>query len=302
MTVKGIKKQQQRRVTKRCSTAIPSTYRNNVFIEPHTHDILCGRGGGAVLEHQGNYKLIDMVLLEMEKYHSSTGKKSNKSNIIQKILEDISNLKPAGRFLNKKNNNWFEQDNVFARKTIAKTFRDQAKKMAKSKKGTSLVADLTSSLVTSSLVMVVSMDDITEPVKSYNDTDDNYNYNYNYNYNDDVDNDDEDEDEDDDDDIEEEYDMDLFSNLQEQDHLIDGIMDGDDLNINWGDDIAEEYDMDLFSNLQEQDHLIDGILDGDDLNINWGDDFEWKWDATFEWNWDGEYDLNYEKINVLLNL
>jgi hypothetical protein len=266
MTVKGIKKQQQRRVTKRCSTAIPSTYRNNVFIEPHTHDILCGRGGGAVLEHQGNYKLIDMVLLEMEKYHSSTGKKSNKSNIIQKILEDISNLKPAGRFLNKKNNNWFEQDNVFARKTIAKTFRDQAKKVAKSKKGTSLVADVTSSLVTSSLVMVVSMDDITEPVKSYNDTDDNYNYNYNYNYNDDVDNDDEDEDEDDDDDIE------------------------------------EEYDRGLFSNLQEQDHLTDGILDGDDLNINWGDDFEWKWDGTFEWNWDGEYDLNYEKINALLNL
>jgi hypothetical protein len=271
MTVKGIKKQQQRRVTKRCSTAIPSTYRNNVFIEPHTHDILCGRGGGAVLEHQGNYKLIDMVLLEMEKYHSSTGKKSNKSNIIQKILEDISNLKPAGRFLNKKNKNWFEQDNVFARKTIAKTFRDQAKKMAKSKKGTSLVADLTSSLVTSSLVMVVSMDDITEPVKSYNDTDDNYNYNYNYNYNDDVDNDDEDEDEDD---------------------------DNNDDDVDDDEDDEEDYKA-LFSNLL----LIDGIGDdGVDLNINWEDVIEWKWDGNFEWNWDGKFDLDYELINELLNL
>jgi hypothetical protein len=276
MTVKGIKKQQCR-VTKRCRSTAISTYRNNVFIEPHTHDILCGRGGGAILEHQGNYNLIDMVLLEMEKYHSPSGKKSNKSNIIQKILEDISNLKPAGRFLNKKNNNWFEQDNVFARKTIAKTFRDQAKKVAKSKKGTSLVADVTSSLVTSSLVMVVSMDDITKPVKSYNDTDDNYNYNYNNNDHDNDDDDNDDEDNDDDD-------------------------DNNDDDVDDDEDDEEDYKA-LFSNLQKHDLLIDGIGDdGVDLNINWEDVIEWKWDGNFEWNWDGKFDLDYELINELLNL
>ena len=64
--VKGIKKQ-RRRVTKRCHSTAVSTYRDNVFIEPHTHDILCGRGGGAILEHPGNYILIDMVRVEMEK-------------------------------------------------------------------------------------------------------------------------------------------------------------------------------------------------------------------------------------------
>ena len=280
------------RMTKRCHLSTVSTYKNNPFNEtqPHPHDILCGRGGGAILKHPGNYNLTGMVQLETEKYYSATGKRSDKTKIIRKILANISNLKPPGRFLNKIDNKWFEQTEKFARDTISKTFAREKLSKTFQEQATTFnkgIIDHTTKIVTSSLVasssfafdnastltlekvisavendntkvgLVVSTTDIMELVKSYNDTDDNYNDdNYNDdNYNDDNYNDDND------------IDI-LLSNIQKQDGITD----------------------------------MDTSDEGVDLNINLGDDFEWKWDGTFEWNWDGKFDLDYGKINALLNL
>jgi hypothetical protein len=285
------------RMTKRCHLSTVSTYKNNPFNEtqPHPHDILCGRGGGAILKHPGNYNLTGMVQLEMEKYYSATGKRSDKTKIIHKILANISNLKPPGRFLNKIDNKWFEQtekfardtiSKTFARETLSKTFQEQATTF---KKGSidHMTKIVTSSLVTSSsftldnastltldkvisavendntkVQLVVSTTDIMELVKSYNDTNDNFNDD---NYNDD--------------------------NYNDDNYNDDNYNDDNDIDI-------------LLSNIQKQDGItdMDTSDEGVDLNINLGDDFEWKWDGTFEWNWDGKFDLDYGEIDELLNL
>jgi ABC-type antimicrobial peptide transport system permease subunit len=290
------------RMTKRCHLSTVSTYKNNPFNEtqPHPHDILCGRGGGAILKHPGNYNLTGMVQLEMEKYYSATGKRSDKTKIIHKILANISNLKPPGRFLNKIDNKWFEQtekfardtiSKTFARETLSKTFQEQATTF---KKGSidHMTKIVTSSLVTSSsftldnastltldkvisavendntkVQLVVSTTDIMELVKSYNDTNDNFNDD---NYNDDNYNDD---------------------NYNDDNYNDDNYNDDNDIDI-------------LLSNIQKQDGItdMDTSDEGVDLNINLGDDFEWKWDGTFEWNWDGKFDLDYGEIDELLNL
>jgi hypothetical protein len=303
--VEGNKK--QGRMTKRCHLSTVSTYKNNPFNEtqPHPHDILCGRGGGAILKHPGNYNLTGMVQLETEKYYSATGKRSDKTKIIRKILANISNLKPPGRFLNKIDNKWFEQTEKFARDTISKTFAREKLSKTFQEQATTFnkgIIDHTTKIVTSSLVasssfafdnastltlekvisavendntkvgLVVSTTDIMELVKSYNDTDDNYNDD---NYND--------------------------GNYYDGNYYDGNYYDGNDID----DNDIDDNDIDiLLSNIQKQDGIMDMDTsdEGIDLNINWGDDFEWKWDGTFEWNWDGEYDLNYEKIDELLNL
>jgi ABC-type antimicrobial peptide transport system permease subunit len=303
--VNGNKK--QGRMTKHCRLSTVSTYTNRPFNEtqPHPHDILCGRGGGAILKHPGNYNLTGMVQLEMEKYYSATGKRSDKTKIIHKILANISNLKPPGRFLNKIDNKWFEQtekfardtiSKTFARETLSKTFQEQATTF---KKGSidHMTKIVTSSLVTSSsfalddgstltlnkvisavdndntkVGLVVSTMDIMELVKSYNDTDDNYTDD---NYTDD--------------------------NYTDDNYTDDNYTDDNYNDIHVDNDINIDF---LLSNIQKQDGIMDmdTIDEGVDLNIDLGDDFEWKWDGTIEWNWDGEFDLNYEKINEILNL
>jgi ABC-type antimicrobial peptide transport system permease subunit len=291
---------------------------------------LCGRGGGAILKHPGNYNLTGMVQLEMEKYYSATGKRSDKTKIIHKILANISNLKPPGRFLNKIDNKWFEQtekfardtiSKTFARETLSKTFQEQATTF---KKGSidHMTKIVTSSLVTSSsftldnastltldkvisavendntkVQLVVSTTDIMELVKSYNDTNDNYNDdNYNDdNYNDDNYNDDNynDDNYNDDNDTNDNYNDDNYNddNYNDDNYNDDNYNDDNDIDI-------------LLSNIQKQDGItdMDTSDEGVDLNINLGDDFEWKWDGTFEWNWDGKFDLDYGEIDELLNL
>lgn len=71
-----------------------------LITEPHAHDVLSGRGNGANL-HPGNIYFRSLVATHKGTYVSSSHK--DKKNIKLRIVQQIQNRCPSGRFLHKNN-------------------------------------------------------------------------------------------------------------------------------------------------------------------------------------------------------
>jgi len=100
----------------------------NIIREPHVHDVLSGRGNGANL-HPGNIYFRSLISLHKAAYVSSSHK--DKKNIKWRIVEQIQNRSPSGRFLHKNNMSglWDCMNHKEALKKTGQALRENAPRM-----------------------------------------------------------------------------------------------------------------------------------------------------------------------------
>ena len=94
---------------------------------PYPHDVLCGRGGG-INSHPGNKTFRQWVRIEKERYNLAINK-AEKNRISRKIIDQVRNLSPPGRFLMKdssKPNLWVEIDDMKAMAKTSQALREGA--------------------------------------------------------------------------------------------------------------------------------------------------------------------------------
>jgi len=96
---------------------------------PNGNDVLCGRGR-AIMNHQGNKNfraLIQKYNLDWVKRFSSL---KNKREIVQRIVNDVKNQSPPGRFLKKdrKTDIWHDIGHNQSLEKTRQALRDEAKK------------------------------------------------------------------------------------------------------------------------------------------------------------------------------
>lgn len=100
--------------------AVPTGEKN--FFEPTDQDVLLGRGGRAN-NHPGNKKYLEIKDTIQERYMAAD--KNQKTNIAQELV-DIVNKEWKGKFLklDPLTNQWYEVDNLTARKKCSQTLRE----------------------------------------------------------------------------------------------------------------------------------------------------------------------------------
>jgi len=121
-------------------------------IQPHAHDIKCGRGHGSNM-HPGNKYYQDKVMANKQSYKESRGN-FDKNMIAGSILNDIQSRSPPGRFLELHVSNgkeiWsiiMDQDIVI--KKIKQALRD--KHLRRKEASSSLVSQSTASTTCSTI-------------------------------------------------------------------------------------------------------------------------------------------------------
>jgi len=100
-----------------------------VIKQPHAHDVLSGRGNGANL-HPGNIYFRSLIAEHKATYVSSSHK--DKKNIKSRIVEQIQNRSPSGRFLHKNNTMtgvWDCMNHKEALKKTGQALREDAPRM-----------------------------------------------------------------------------------------------------------------------------------------------------------------------------
>jgi len=126
-------------------------------VQPHAHDIKCGRGHGSNM-HPGNRYYQDKVMANKQSYKESRGN-FDKNMIAGSILNDIQSRSPPGRFLESHVSNgkeiWtiiMDQDIVI--KKIKQALRDKhlRRKEASSSLLSQSTASTTCSTITSSSI------------------------------------------------------------------------------------------------------------------------------------------------------
>ena len=97
---------------------------------PHNHDVLCGRGGGTN-NHIGNEKFRDLVNQKKRDYLNSS--KREKPLVSKSIVDEIRNMSPPGRFLqkNEATNLWFDIGDQKAREKTSQALREGAPEIRK---------------------------------------------------------------------------------------------------------------------------------------------------------------------------
>jgi len=92
---------------------------------PHSHDVLCGRGGGTN-NHIGNENFRDLVNEKKRQYLNSS--KREKPLVSKSIVEAIRRLSPPGRFLTKndKTGFWYDIGDQKAREKTSQALREGA--------------------------------------------------------------------------------------------------------------------------------------------------------------------------------
>ena len=91
---------------------------------PHPHDILCGRGN-AVNRHDGNIFFRKIISRRKTEYRMGAYP-FQRRKVSCKVLEEIKNLNPPGRFLMLKGSEWFECDESKAICKISQALRELA--------------------------------------------------------------------------------------------------------------------------------------------------------------------------------
>jgi len=93
--------------------------------KPHENDVLCGRGGSAY-HHVGNKLFREMIGENKEEYLSAKTN-SQKQSVAMKIIQQIRNLNPPGRFIrqDKHNMQWYDIGDKDARRKVSQAIRDQ---------------------------------------------------------------------------------------------------------------------------------------------------------------------------------
>jgi len=126
-------------------------------VQPHPHDIKCGRGHGSNM-HPGNRYYQERVMENRQAYKESKGN-FDKSLIAVSILDDIQNRSPPGRFLESHVRNGKEIWSIIVdRDTAIKKIKQALRDKHVRKKGDSVSASLSSnsSTITKSSVSTSS--------------------------------------------------------------------------------------------------------------------------------------------------
>lgn len=89
---------------------------------PSSGDVICARGKKA-LEHLGNKKFRALVKSYIPLY-SDCQSRSQKSNVVSKIMDEVCSASPEGGFVKKINGTWYQVSDRHAREKIGQTFRD----------------------------------------------------------------------------------------------------------------------------------------------------------------------------------
>lgn len=107
----------------------PDAANQDIDVEPHDNDVLCGRGGDINI-HPGNMKFRKLVTTNKRVYLTSRFKRE-KRIIAERILKDIKRQSPSGRFLTRsvKDGPWLEITDVKARDKVSQALREGAPKL-----------------------------------------------------------------------------------------------------------------------------------------------------------------------------
>lgn len=97
------------------------------IVDPNENDVLCGRGG-RINSHAGNIKFRDIIHAKKKEYLAPTTKKLEKAHIAAKIVNDIRELDPPGRFLKEDRDTglWFDIGDAKAIKKTGQALREDA--------------------------------------------------------------------------------------------------------------------------------------------------------------------------------
>ncbi len=107
------------------------TMKEESGVEPHEHDVLCGRGGNINI-HPGNARFRQKVESRKRCYIDARFKRE-KRLIAESIIKDIKRLDPPGRFLTRDNKDgpWYEISEEKARDKTSQALRENAPKIRK---------------------------------------------------------------------------------------------------------------------------------------------------------------------------
>ena len=97
------------------------------MIQVAPNDILPGKGKHAS-EHHGNKQFRGIVEKYVKEYHHANSNAS-KRTVTNRVRQDIKNLSPPGRFLEGKNDAYYEQAEKGIDARITQAFRDRLKKI-----------------------------------------------------------------------------------------------------------------------------------------------------------------------------
>ena len=106
----------------------PSRYGGKIATKDiNQHDVLSGRGG-KVNAHPGNVQFRNLVNAFKRAYLAPTTKKTEKVRIADRLVMQIRNMNPPGRFLCEEGEDcWYEIGDVKARKKAGQAMRENAK-------------------------------------------------------------------------------------------------------------------------------------------------------------------------------
>lgn len=100
---------------------------SQIMIKPTSSDVLNGRGKRAN-NHEGNIRFREIVLKNKRDYVMGSSSKIRKHSIIAKVMSDIHNLDPPGRFLELNEKGvWKAISDKRARKKIGQALREDAR-------------------------------------------------------------------------------------------------------------------------------------------------------------------------------
>ena len=102
---------------------------NTKIIEPNDYDVLSGRGNGCT-RHIGNVRLRCLVARYRDEYINSETSDHKKRIIVSRIIDEVLNGNPPGRFLIKSvcGQFWCHLDKKARNKKVAQAIRDVPKK------------------------------------------------------------------------------------------------------------------------------------------------------------------------------
>ncbi len=119
-----------------------SNYPLRDILEPHAHDVLCGRGGGTN-NHIGNSHWRLLVAANKQLY--VTLPKRQKMLLSRSIVNAVRSQNPPGRFLekNSKTNHWYDVGDHRAQEKTSQALREGAPDLKKKNPGGKLDDDST---------------------------------------------------------------------------------------------------------------------------------------------------------------